>query len=87
MKILISALMVFVFGFVAEAKSQGQTVEAEAAELLNGANQEAGLSTTGTRRAQQLVFEISSLKLGRHTIGIINRGSGPVAIDALVVNE
>lgn len=43
------------------------------------------LSATGTRRAQQTVFEISSLKSGKHTVSIVNRGSGLVAIDALVV--
>ena len=43
------------------------------------------LLTTGTRLAQQIVFEISSLKPGKHAINIVNRGPGPVAIDALVV--
>ena len=43
------------------------------------------LSTIGTRQAQQVVCEISGLAPGRHTIHIVNRGSGPVALDALIV--
>jgi hypothetical protein len=43
------------------------------------------LSTTGARQAQQVVCEISSMKAGKHTVNIVNRGSGQVAIDALVV--
>jgi len=43
------------------------------------------LSTTGARQAQQLVCEISGLKPGKHTISIVNRGSGEVAIDALII--
>lgn len=43
------------------------------------------LSIAGVRQAQQTVFEISSLKSGKHTVNIVNRGSGPVAIDAVVV--
>jgi hypothetical protein len=42
------------------------------------------LSTTGARQAQQLVSEVSSLTSGQHTISIINRGPGPVAVDAIV---
>jgi alpha-L-fucosidase len=45
----------------------------------------ADLSTTGARQAQQTVCEITGLTPGRHAIAIINRGSGSVAIDALVV--
>ena len=45
----------------------------------------ADLSTTGVRQAQQVVSEISGLSQGTHTIRIVNLGSGPVAIDALVV--
>ncbi|OJU53913.1 MAG: hypothetical protein BGN96_08815 [Bacteroidales bacterium 45-6] len=45
----------------------------------------ADLSITGTRQAQQVVCVISGLISGKHTIGIINRGSGPVAVDALMV--
>ncbi len=43
------------------------------------------LSTTGTRQAQKTVFEVTDLTSGKHTIQIINRGSGPVSIDALVI--
>jgi alpha-L-fucosidase len=43
------------------------------------------LSTTDARQAQQTVFEVTDLTPGKHTIQIINRGSGPVAVDALVV--
>jgi alpha-L-fucosidase len=45
----------------------------------------ADLSTTGDRRAQQTVCEVSSLPPGKHTISIINCGHGPVAVDAIVV--
>jgi alpha-L-fucosidase len=45
----------------------------------------ADLSIVGTRQAQQVVGDISGLKSGKHTICIINRGSGPVAVDALIV--
>jgi alpha-L-fucosidase len=45
----------------------------------------ADLSTIGTRQTQEVVCEISGLAPGSHTIQIVNRGSGPVAIDALVV--
>jgi alpha-L-fucosidase len=47
----------------------------------------ANLSITGTHLAQQVVFGISGLKPDKHTISIINRGSGPVAIDAIIVQE
>jgi len=46
----------------------------------------ADLSTTGLRQAQQKVCEITGLISGRHTISIVNRGPGPVALDALVVH-
>ena len=45
----------------------------------------ADLSTSGARQAQQLVSEITDLAAGQHTISIINRGPGPVAVDAIVV--
>lgn len=45
----------------------------------------ADLSIFGKRRAQQLVCEISGLTSGEHSISIINLGSGPVAIDAMIV--
>lgn len=45
------------------------------------------LSTTGMRKPQQLVCEISDLEPGNHTIKIINRGGGNVAIDALKIEN
>lgn len=47
----------------------------------------ADLSTDGPRLAQQMVCEINGLTPGRHTISLINRGPGPVAIDALIINS
>jgi alpha-L-fucosidase len=44
----------------------------------------ADLSTAGPRQSQQKVCEVDGLASGKHTIAIINRGPGPVAIDALV---
>jgi len=41
------------------------------------------LSIIGTRKPQQIVSEIGGLTSGKHTISIINCGSGPVAIDAI----
>ncbi len=46
----------------------------------------AELSTTGARQAQQKVCEVNDLTHGNHFIAIINRGPGPVAVDALVVH-
>jgi hypothetical protein len=45
----------------------------------------ADLSAAGARQAQQVVCEISGLTSGKHAISIVNRGPGPVAVDALVV--
>jgi alpha-L-fucosidase len=45
----------------------------------------ADLSTTGARQAQQVVCEVTGLTAGRHAISIVNRGPGPVAVDALIV--
>ncbi len=45
----------------------------------------ADLATSGPRLAQQKVCKITNLTPGHHTIHIVNRGSGPVAIDALIV--
>jgi hypothetical protein len=44
------------------------------------------LSTTGKHKPQQVVCKITKLTNSEHTITIINRGGGKVAIDALVVN-
>jgi len=43
------------------------------------------LSVQGKRQAQQNVYETTGLTPGQHNIKIVNRGPGPVAIDALVV--
>ena len=43
------------------------------------------LSASGTRQPQQLVSAVTGLSTGQHTISIINRGPGPVAVDAIVV--
>lgn len=45
----------------------------------------ADLSTMDSRRAQQEVCKINGLTPGKHVIVIVNRGLGPVAVDALVV--
>ena len=45
----------------------------------------ADLSTSGPRLAQQRVCEVADLSDVKHSISIINRGLGPVAIDALIV--
>lgn len=45
----------------------------------------ADLSTAGARQAQQTVSEVTGLTPGKHTIVIVNRGPGPVAVDGLVV--
>jgi alpha-L-fucosidase len=41
------------------------------------------LSAT-TAKSQQVVYQVDKLVQGAHTITIINRGGGPVAIDALI---
>jgi alpha-L-fucosidase len=43
------------------------------------------LSTTDARQAAATVYELDGLIAGKHTIAIINRCPGPVALDALVV--
>lgn len=45
----------------------------------------ADLSTSGARQAQQLVGQVTGLASGKHIISIVNRGPGPVAVDAVVV--
>jgi alpha-L-fucosidase len=45
----------------------------------------ADLSTTGARQAQQVVYTVTGLPPGDHAISLVNRGPGPVAVDALVV--
>jgi len=43
------------------------------------------LSTNGARQPQQVVCKVTNLNQGKHSINIINRGFGPVAVDALIV--
>jgi hypothetical protein len=45
----------------------------------------ADLSTSGPRLAQQRVCDVTGLAPGKHTIRLVNRGPGPVAVDALAV--
>lgn len=45
----------------------------------------ADLSTTGAREAQQIVCKVTGLAAERHSIAIVNKGPGPVAVDALIV--
>jgi hypothetical protein len=45
----------------------------------------ADLSITGTCQTQQIVCQISDLALKKHFISIVNLGSDPVAVDALVI--
>ncbi|WP_050982057.1 alpha-L-fucosidase [Mucilaginibacter paludis] len=55
--------------------------------LIDGkARKTVGLSAT-TYESQQVVCRIDKLTTGSHTISVINRGGGPVAIDALVVSN
>ncbi|HEY8751070.1 MAG TPA: alpha-L-fucosidase [Tepidisphaeraceae bacterium] len=44
----------------------------------------ADLSATGARLPQQVVCEVTGLSNGKHSIDIIDRGPGPVAVDAIV---
>jgi hypothetical protein len=43
------------------------------------------ISVTINGQPQQRAWEVTGLAPGKHTIAIINRGPGPVAVDALVV--
>ena len=45
----------------------------------------ADLSTPGPRQAQQVVCEVAGLNAGKHLFAVVNRGSGRVAVDALIV--
>ena len=46
----------------------------------------ADLSTAGARQPQQAVFAVTGLTAGSHSVSIVNRGPGPVAVDAVVVH-
>jgi alpha-L-fucosidase len=43
------------------------------------------LSLAGAYQPQQNVYQVKGLKPGRHVIKIVNRGPGPVSLDALVI--
>jgi alpha-L-fucosidase len=43
------------------------------------------LSTAEARQSQQIVLSVTDLTPGKHFINIVNSGSGPVAVDAIVV--
>jgi alpha-L-fucosidase len=45
------------------------------------------LSARAGRENQQIVYHVDKLTSANHTITIVNRGGGPVAIDALVVTN
>ena len=45
----------------------------------------ADLSCVGPRQAQHVAAEVTGLTSGKHTIRIVHRGPGPVAVDALIV--
>ena len=45
------------------------------------------LPTVGTHQAQQVVCRLVELTPGKHVISIINRGSGAVSVDAILVRE
>ena len=42
-------------------------------------------STTGPRLAEQVICEVTGLTSSKHIISIVNRGPGPVAVDALII--
>jgi hypothetical protein len=65
---------------IAPRESGAGTIEVEIDGQTKGTADE---STDGPRLAQQAVFTASDLPPGSHTIKIINRGPGPVAVDAL----
>jgi len=67
---------------IAPKESQAGKIEIQ---IDGKTNATVDLSTTGARQAQQKVFEVTDLTSDKHIIQIINRGSGPVAVDALVV--
>jgi alpha-L-fucosidase len=45
----------------------------------------ADLSKMDTRQPQQVVCKVTDLTPGKHVIDIVNRGPGPVAVDAILV--
>ena len=45
------------------------------------------LSTKGTRKPQQVVYKTMHLPQGKHFIEIVNRGAGPVSVDAIIADR
>ena len=45
------------------------------------------LSTSGSRLAEQVVYKTAGLNPSKHIISIVNRGSGLVAVDALIIGN
>lgn len=45
----------------------------------------ADLSINGERKPRQVVYELTGLDQGKHIIKIINRGTGKVAVDAIII--
>jgi alpha-L-fucosidase len=43
------------------------------------------LSANGVRQPQQIVYKVNGLNNGKHSLSIINRGNGKVAVDALII--
>jgi alpha-L-fucosidase len=43
------------------------------------------LSAAGARQPQQRVWEVADLSPGKHVLEVVNRGTEPVAVDAIVV--
>jgi alpha-L-fucosidase len=54
-------------------------------QIVGQVSATADLSTTGARQPQQMVAQVANLTSGKHAISIVNRGPGPVALDAIVV--
>ncbi len=44
------------------------------------------LSSAEGKKAQQVVYQVDKLVQGKHIITVVNKGGGPVAIDALIVS-
>ena len=67
---------------IAPKEAGAGTIEVQ----IDGENRAtANLATDGARQPQQVVCEITGLASGKHIVKIVNRGPGPVAVDALVV--
>lgn len=66
----------------APKESGAGTIEIQIDGKMTGT---ADLSAAGARQPQQLISQTTGLTAGQRTISIINRGPGPVAVDAIVV--